>query len=152
MYEADWASSGLTAISELIQLKRQDKGLLVANYGEQPYESEIFDMRTYCWCDGEREGHEEECPPNFHYKPTNLIINWYKHCERGISANQDLSALDWFKIVQRCIESLECIDEVEAGYKKLAEDPEELSIAEQRKALREMRKLEVELGMLDEES
>ncbi len=43
-------------------------------------------------------------------------------------------------------------EEIEAGYKKLAEDLDEQDIAKQRQASREMRKLEVELGMLDEES
>lgn len=108
-YEVDWASGGLVALAEVIKVKRNDRGLLVSNWGESSYESDIFDMRTYCWCDGEKEGHQDGCPPNFHYKPTNLIINWYKHCERGVSANQDLSALDWFKIVQHCIESLDSL-------------------------------------------
>lgn len=41
---------------------------------------------------------------------------------------------------------------IEAGYKKLAKDPEEQEIAEQRRALREIRQMEVELGMLDEDA
>ena len=40
-------------------------------------------------------------------------------------------------------------EEIEAGYKKLAEDPEEQELDVRRRALREMRKLEVELGMLN---
>jgi hypothetical protein len=106
-HEAYWASSGLAEIAEVIQEQRKDIGLLVSNYGEAPYESNVFDMRTYCWCDGEGEGHEQGCPPNFHYKPTNLIINWYKHCERGITSNQILGVTAWYKIVHDCLKALD---------------------------------------------
>ena len=105
-YEAYWASNGLVNIAEVIQEQRKDQGLLVSNYGEYPYESDLFDMRTYCWCDGEGEGHEEGCPPNFHHKPSGLIINWYKHCERGITSNKELSKVEWLNIVLECLNHL----------------------------------------------
>lgn len=106
-HEAYWASNGLTDIAEVIQEYRGDDGLLVSNYGEAPFDCDIFSMRTYCWCDGDREGHEDGCPPNFIHKPSGLIINWYKHAMRGITSNKKLSKIEWLRIVQECLEVLE---------------------------------------------
>lgn len=105
-YEAYWATDGIHMIGEHIQELRGDQGTLGSNYGEAPYESDIFTMRTYCWCDGDREGHEEQCPPNFEHYQSGLIINWYKHCGRGITSNKKLSKKEWFNIIQDCIQSL----------------------------------------------
>ena len=44
--------------------------------------------------------------PNFHYKPTNLKIDWYKYPFRDSHSNQKL-IIDIFKeIINKCIESL----------------------------------------------
>ena len=113
-HEADWATSGLNAIAEVIAEHRgykKDKygygPLLTSNEGDDEFDNEIFTMRTYCWCGGDIEGHEDSCPPNFVHKPTSINITWYKYAGRGITANVDwLPALTWHRIVNECIESV----------------------------------------------
>jgi hypothetical protein len=113
-FEADWATNGLDAIAEVIAEHRghqRDKysygPLLTANEGDDDFENETFAMRTYCWCDGGRIGHEDSCPPNFVHKPTGIVITWYKHSGRGITANVDwIPALSWHRIINECIESV----------------------------------------------
>lgn len=61
-----------------------------------------FAMRAYCWCDGERQGHEDGCPPNFHHFESDFQAFWYKHSNRGQSCNQDISSADWRKIQRQC--------------------------------------------------
>ena len=106
-YEAYWAENGIYMIAEAIQELRNDHYPISSNGGEMPYESNIFDMRSYCWCDGDRQGHEDGCPPNFQHHASGLVINWYKHCGRGITSNKTLSKKEWFNIIQDCINSLE---------------------------------------------
>jgi hypothetical protein len=113
-YEADWATNGLQAIAEIIAEQRghvQDKygygPLLTSNEGDHEFDNKVFTMRTYCWCDGATKGHEESCPPNFIYKPSGLTITWYEHAGRGVTANIEwLSALEWHRIINKCIESV----------------------------------------------
>lgn len=111
-YDADWATDGLYMIAQIIAEDRGKDPLggwvtLTSNSGEEEYINDIFEMRPYCWCDGEHEGHQDGCPPNFIYKPTGLSIQWYKHAGRGIVANQKYnSAIYWFNIVKSCIDSI----------------------------------------------
>jgi hypothetical protein len=109
-FEADWASNGLEAIADVVSEFREITdpwNRLTSNSGGEPFENETFLMNAYCWCDGEGKGHENGCPPNFLYKPANLVISWYKHAERGIRANvEELKAKDWHNIVHACIESI----------------------------------------------
>lgn len=113
-YEADWATSGLNAIAEVIAEHRgykKDKygygPLLTSNEGDHEFDNKVFAMRTYCWCDGTLKGHEDSCPPNFVHKPTGINITWYKHAGRGITANVEwLTAKQWYSIVNECIESI----------------------------------------------
>lgn len=113
-FEADWATSGLHTIAEVISEHRGNKKgkygygpLLTSNEGDEEFDNETFTMRTYCWCDGAHQGHEDGCPPNFVYKPSGINITWYKHCGRGITANVDwMPALAWHRIINECIESI----------------------------------------------
>lgn len=109
-FDASWASSGLETIAEVLAENRgivDQSDRLTSNSGGEPYVNDVFAMSAYCWCEGGAKGHEDACPPNFFYKPTNLTITWYKHAERGIRSNvEDLSALDWHRIVNMCIESI----------------------------------------------
>lgn len=109
-FDADWASNGLETIADVIAEFRgitDPWNKLTSNSGGEPFENEIFNMSSYCWCDGGIMGHENSCPPNFLYKPTNLVITWYKHAERGIRANtEELTARAWHNIVHACIESI----------------------------------------------
>lgn len=101
-FEAIWAVEGLVILSDILgELKPSD----FSNTGS--YENSIFSFSSYCWCDGEKEGHEEGCPPNFIFKNLGIEINWYKSIRRGVAANIDeLSQLDWYLILNACITSL----------------------------------------------
>lgn len=113
-HTADWATNGLNALAEVIAEHRgykKDKygygPLLTSNEGDEEYINDVFEMRTYCWCDGDSEPHENGCPPNFIHKPTGIEISWYKHAGRGITANVDwLPALTWHKLITSCMESV----------------------------------------------
>lgn len=113
-YDAYWADAGLTMIAEAIAEFRGQKygeygygNLLTSNSGEPDYTNDVFEMRSYCWCDGGIKEHEDSCPPNFLYKKNGLTITWYKHASRGITANMEYpGARNWFKAVSACIESI----------------------------------------------
>lgn len=112
-YDADWASNGLHLIAQVItELRGNDPNggwnTLTSNSGEQEFINNIFEMRSYCWCDGGYEGHENGCPPNFLYRPSGLVITWYKHAARGITANKNYpGARNWFEIIKTCINSID---------------------------------------------
>jgi hypothetical protein len=80
------------------------EGALTDNSGAVPFENDVFAMRAYCWCDGER--HREGCPPNFEHFGSGLEVNWYKRCGRGTSANQTLPFSKWLSILGECLQSL----------------------------------------------
>lgn len=106
--EADWASNGLYMLAHVVKEHRHDESTLTGNHGEQPFMNDVFVLRSYCWCDGEKEGHEEGCPPNFEHFKTGLKISWYKHAGRGITANrEEIPAMEWFNIVADCCYSVE---------------------------------------------
>lgn len=92
------------AIQEWRGLDADKEWPLTDNGGAAPWEGEVFSMRTYCWCDGSREGHEEECPPNFEHHGSGFSASWYKHSERGQSCTEPIpSAAEWSQIVAECI-------------------------------------------------
>jgi hypothetical protein len=76
-----------------------------ANSGCEPFDNGTFQMRPYCWCDGEGEGHEDGCPPNF--VCGDFEARWYKHARRGASQNKHVSMKEWRQIMVRCLTSLE---------------------------------------------
>lgn len=118
-YDADWATDGLNMIAEVIaELRGEEHGvygwnsLLTSNSGNDEFVNDVFEMRSFCWCDSgwqDYEGpHPDGCPPNFIYKPTGLVITWYKHASRGITANKKYpGARTWFEIIKHCIGSIE---------------------------------------------
>ena len=80
---------------------------LTTNSGEEDFVNYVFEMRSYCWCEGYSEDHPDGCPPNFVYKPENLVMTWYKHAGRGIACNKKyLGANWWFNIIQDCVRSM----------------------------------------------
>ena len=112
-YEAEWATDGLHLIAQVIaEYRGKDPNggwtTLTSNSGESDYINDVFEMRSYCWCEGGIEGHENGCPPNFLYKPTGLIITWYKYSGRGTTSNKKYpGARTWSEIVNHCIRSIE---------------------------------------------
>lgn len=113
--DANWATEGLHFLAQIIAELRGDfpdteydtyDNLLTANYGAQPFENDVFIMRSYCWCDGFREGHEGGCPPNFQHSASGLVINWDKHAGRGVTSNRRPSFKGWFEIIEECVRSI----------------------------------------------
>lgn len=54
-------------------------------------------------------GHSDECSLreyNFKHFASGLEIEWYKRVGRSTKSNLSLTALDWYKIVVECIESV----------------------------------------------
>jgi hypothetical protein len=45
--------------------------------------------------------------PNFEFKPTGYQLNWYKYALRSARANREISRVEFFKMVAKCIESLD---------------------------------------------
>ena len=119
-YESYWATDGLNMIAEVIAELRGKQhgtygwdGLLTSNSGAEDYVNDVFEMRSYCWCDATWEEdpdhpHAHGCPPNFLYKPTGMVITWYKHANRGATSNKQYpGARTWFEIIKHCIGSIE---------------------------------------------
>jgi len=55
------------------------------------------------------EGHLESCSlivPNFHYKPINFQVRWYKWIGRDMEYSKEISDEEWKKIFKHCLESL----------------------------------------------
>jgi len=95
---------GLCLLASLIkEVRGETYGSLISNSGADPWEGEAFSLRAYCWCEGDAEGHEDGCPPNFEHHASGLIVCWYKHVGRGSSQNRALSVRDWVGIVGSCI-------------------------------------------------
>ena len=117
-YDADWATDGLVMIAQVIaELRGEDPNggwtTLTSNSGGEDFVNDTFEMRSYCWCDSawdenEDHPHAKGCPPNFLYKPTGMIVTWYKHANRGITSNKKYpGARTWFEIVNNCVRSIE---------------------------------------------
>lgn len=82
----------------------QDLLARVANHGGSPVVTDVFELRPYCWCDGER--HPDGCPPNFRHLPTGFEAHWYKHSHRSPSCSDDLTAAAWSEILAECVQSI----------------------------------------------
>jgi hypothetical protein len=55
------------------------------------------------------EGHWPECPlvkPNFYHKPSGFSLMWYKYPLRSSFANQEITLVEFSKIIDDCIEGL----------------------------------------------
>ncbi len=66
--------------------------------------TEIFEMHPFCWCEN------DDCPwcgeqnlPNFHYKPLDFKLWWYKYIGRGMEMNREISALECASMLERCL-------------------------------------------------
>ena len=117
-YEAYWATDGLHMIAQVIaELRGEDPNdgwtTLTSNSGAEEFVNDVFEMRCYCWCDAGWEEnsdhpHANGCPPNFLYKPTGMLVTWYKHANRGTTSNKKYpGARTWFEIIKHCIGSIE---------------------------------------------
>lgn len=49
---------------------------------------------------------KKEPKPNFHYKPLDLRVRWYKYIARDMVANKQLSSMELAEMFKRCLESV----------------------------------------------
>lgn len=80
-----------------------DQAAYPARYGTM-VENEIFSMHKFCWCE------EEICPwcgpanaPNFHYKPLDFKLWWYKYIGRGTEINKKISDSECAEMLSNCL-------------------------------------------------
>lgn len=104
-----YVTAGFTVLDALYAERFEggsDLHARIANHGGSPIVTETFEMRPYCWCDGEREGHEEGCPPNFVHHPSGFSAYWYKHAERSETCSAVLTPLEWASVLRECIDAV----------------------------------------------
>ena len=77
-----------------------------SNHGGERIVTDTFEIGAYCWCDGQRQGHEDGCPPNFIHHPSGFAAYWYKHAERGETCNTAPTVLQWAAVLRECIDAL----------------------------------------------
>ena len=113
-----------TALRE-IAVKTND----IIDYSDWPskygvnFENDVFMMHEYCWCDQPDCPWclacvcetEEEClekcsnkeyAPNFHYKPWDFKVWWYKYIGRGVETNKTLTSEQIQEMLLHCLDSL----------------------------------------------
>jgi hypothetical protein len=105
-YEANWATEGLYVIADAIAAKRGDANALVQNSGGDEFVCGTFQMRPYCWCEG--DVHPEGCPPQFVYGAAGFVLRWYKYAGRGQTANLPKPpGMLWELAVADCIQAVD---------------------------------------------
>ena len=70
-----------------------------------------YEERFEIWIEkiGYPEGHKSSCllvKPNFHYKPTDFQIQWYKYPFRDSYTNQEITLEEFSGIIDACIEAV----------------------------------------------
>ena len=91
------------------------------------FENGVFAIRPYYWgdcdcgaddyneqlsgnCDvTELKDHSEDCSlsqPNFHYKPTDFCVDWYKWIGRETEYSDEISDEEWRKMFEHCLDSV----------------------------------------------
>jgi len=93
----------LWAIGKEVERRKLCSGNPTMNVGDS-YENAVFKMRAYCWCDGDRAGHENGCPPNFEWR--DFKATWYKHAGRSNSQNRQLTDVEIAEMLSECMESM----------------------------------------------
>ena len=69
---------------------------------EEGFENETFAIRPYYWGDDDAIAEL----PNFHFKPSDYRVKWYKYPLRDSYQNQELTVEQFGKIIDACIESV----------------------------------------------
>lgn len=100
--------SALRAIAEAFEKDGENAEV----YGTHE-DNETFMMHPFCWCDlddckwcaPENEG--EEAAPNFHYKPTDIKVWWYKYIGRGVRMNRKVNFGECCVMLAECLKRKE---------------------------------------------
>lgn len=75
-----------------------------SKYGTR-IDNEIFMMHPFCWC--ERKDCKwcriEDPFPNFHYKPLDFKVEWYKYIGRSMKYNKEISAINCARMLVDCL-------------------------------------------------
>lgn len=85
----------------------EEKGITRGNPADNTgaeYENDVFLISAYDWRD---DIPEDECVPNFWYKPLNYQVEWYKHIGRGTYSNRPMPIDDAIVMFENCIASLQ---------------------------------------------
>lgn len=96
--------SGMHALGEVIDALTGD-GSPAQNTGNY-WVGSVFVMRAYCWCDGGRPDHDDECPPNFEHYASGFKCEWYKHASRGLLQSSLIDAGEFAAIMASCFRDL----------------------------------------------
>jgi len=97
-------------------------GEWASKYGTQ-FENDVFMMHPFCWCEKpdcpwclacicetaeecEQKCSNKEYAPNFHYKPLDFKVWWYKYIGRGMKTNKTLTAEQLKEMLEHCLRSI----------------------------------------------
>lgn len=115
-------------LRSLAEKASTNKGEWPQKYGTD-FENDVFMMHSFCWCDGddcdwcnehlldvsvtkyhqpENEPFEDRWSgaPNFHYKPTDLKVWWYKYIGRDVETNRPVTDEEVIEIFKHCFKSI----------------------------------------------
>lgn len=92
-------------IRTIAEVHKDYEGAWADKYGSN-VENEWFMMHPFCWCES------ESCPwcrgenplPNFHYKPLDFKVNWYKYIGRDMNYNKELTPEECADMLKNCIQ------------------------------------------------
>lgn len=116
---ANYVQAGLRRLGAAVAPESDSGADPTDNTGAE-FENEVFTLRGFCWCDGEADGHQQGCPPNFEFKgrvprpdqkPERTALapfeaDWYKYLGRGSSQSRKVSSAEWARIEELCLASI----------------------------------------------
>jgi hypothetical protein len=104
-----YVTAGLSVLDAL-WAERYEGGMdlhaRTSNNGGEHVVTDVFELRPYCWCEGDAPGHQDGCPPNFLHKPSGFAAHWYKHASRGAQCSEPVSAERWADMLVECIHAV----------------------------------------------
>lgn len=68
---------------------------------EEEFDNDVFIVRPYYW--GEEEGKNDY---HFYHKPSGFKMAWYKYPLRGVEVNMEVTAEEFYAIIQDCANSI----------------------------------------------
>ena len=114
-YEEELEKTGITSTDDRTEMEWEKR---MAAFGKEKGYDDWEKAQYTCTCGNDDafekwiqdNAHEAKCPllkPNFHYKPNNFRIEWYKYPLRDAYMSGQKLTLDEFeRVIDECIESL----------------------------------------------